>query len=198
MTRADRADAARAARRRAAEPRRVDAAPRERAGRARRRRSARSSPRATRPRRARRSPGRPARLVAGDVVYDDLFKARSEQVMKQRGHHRRRRARRRPSSRARTSCSQNSLTELVKRITQGGGTAVAHATACTATRSRRGRPAGRRDPRRPDQENTIIVTDELSFEVIVEELRRLPGDPGQGHADDPASPSRSRRRRRSI
>jgi len=110
------------------------------------------------------------RLLAADVVYEDLFKGRSQEVMKQQGI---------------TGVTvpdapflgdgdlvtEDSLSEVVKRITQGGtgdsGTGEdtsggLHGNQLVSTKWLPGD-----ETLSPDQENTVIVTDDLSFQVIV-------------------------------
>ncbi len=110
------------------------------------------------------------RLVAADVVYDDLFKARSQEVMKQQGI---------------TGvtvpdapflgdadlATESSLSEVVKRITTGGSGDTSggedtstglHGNQLVSTKWQPGD-----ETLSPDQENTIIVTDGLTFQVIV-------------------------------
>ncbi len=110
------------------------------------------------------------RLLAADVVYEDLFKARSQEVMKQQGI---------------TGvavpeapflgdgdlATQSSLSEIVNRINSGGtGSTTDSGDTSTGLHgnqlvSTQWQPNG--ETLSPDNENTIIVTDDLSFQVIV-------------------------------
>ncbi|MCC6223857.1 MAG: hypothetical protein IT201_10265 [Thermoleophilia bacterium] len=103
------------------------------------------------------------RIVAGNVVYDDLFKGRSEAVMKQEEIS----GVAVPASTFLDSpelLSQNSLAELVKRTQGGGGdeTGVLHGNQIEGVLVQ---PDGQ--ALSPDQETTIITSDQLAFEVQV-------------------------------
>ncbi len=103
------------------------------------------------------------RIVAGNVVYDDLFKGRSEQVMKQEEIS----GVAVPASTFLESpelLSQNSLAELVKR-TQGGGGGTDGGLHGNQIEGVLVQPDGQ--ALSPDQETTIIASDQLAFEVQV-------------------------------
>jgi hypothetical protein len=103
-----------------------------------------------------------ARLVAGTVVYDDYFKARSEAVLRQEGIS----GVAVPDSPflADTELlSAASLAELVRRITQGGGgTGGLHGNQVVGVRIQ---PGGQELS--PEEENTIIATEDLAIQVLV-------------------------------
>jgi len=103
-----------------------------------------------------------ARLIAGTVVYDDLFKARSEEVLKQEGVS----GVAVPDSPflADTGLiSAASLSELVRRITQGGEEAGGlHGNQIAGVRVQ---PGG--EELSPDEENTIVATEDMSIQVLV-------------------------------
>jgi hypothetical protein len=104
-----------------------------------------------------------ARLVAAGVVYEDLFKARAETVLKQEGI-------------AGIAVAESqfltdpelvsavSLGELVRRITQGGGgeTGGLHGNQVVGVRIQ---PDGAELS--PDEENTIVATEDLAIQVLV-------------------------------
>lgn len=103
-----------------------------------------------------------ARLIAGTVVYDDLFKARSEEVLKQEGVS----GVAVPDSPflADTGLiSAASLSELVRRITQGGEEAGGlHGNQIAGVRVQ---PGG--EELSPDEENTIVATEDMTIQVLV-------------------------------
>jgi CARDB protein len=103
-----------------------------------------------------------ARLIAGTVVYDDLFKARSEEVLKQEGVS----GVAVPDSPflADTGLiTAASLSELVRRITQGGEEAGGlHGNQIAGVRVQ---PGG--EELSPDEENTIVATEDMSIQVLV-------------------------------
>jgi hypothetical protein len=103
-----------------------------------------------------------SRLVAGTVVYDDLFKARSEAVLREEGVS----GVSVPDSpflAGTDLLSSTSLTAFIQRITQGGTeTGGLHGNQIVGVRVQ---PGG--DELSPDEENTIIATDDLAIQVIV-------------------------------
>jgi hypothetical protein len=105
------------------------------------------------------------RLVSGQVVYDDLFKARSEAVMKDEGVS----GVPVPALEFLTNpnlISSDSLTELVKRLTQGaaGGEATGlHGNGIVGVEV-----LPEEFTLSPDEENTIAASDQLAFRVLVE------------------------------
>jgi hypothetical protein len=103
-----------------------------------------------------------ARLVAADVVYDDLFKARSQEVMKEEGVS----GVAVPDSNFLPSLdlvSQGSLSEFVKRLTQGGETTGGlHGNSIEAVRVQ---PSGQLLSQ--TEENTIAASDRLAIQVSV-------------------------------
>jgi hypothetical protein len=109
--------------------------------------------------------GQAGRLVAGQVVYDDLFKARSQQIMKDAGIS----GVAVPDLGFLTNpdlASQSSLTELVARLIGGGGGGEAgsglHGNQIDSVTVQ---PANQ--TLSPDQENVIIASDRLSIVVAV-------------------------------
>lgn len=104
------------------------------------------------------------RIVAGNVVYDDLFKGRSEQVMKQEEIS----GVAVPASTFLESpelLSQNSLAELVKRTQGGGGGGTDGGLHGNQIEGVLVQPDGQ--ALSPDQETTIIASDQLAFEAQV-------------------------------
>ena len=102
-----------------------------------------------------------ARLVAAEVVYDDLFRARSQEVMKQQGIS----GVAVPESNFLPSpdlVSQSSLTEFVKRLQGGGSTSGLHGNSIVAVRVQ---PSGQTLSQ--TNENTIAASDKLQFQVSV-------------------------------
>ena len=109
--------------------------------------------------------GQAGRLVAGQVVYDDLFNARSQQVMKDGGIS----GVVVPDLSFLPSpdlVSQSSLTELVARLVQGGGGdgggAGLHGNQIEVVTVQ---PADQ--TLSPDEENTIVASDRLAIQVVV-------------------------------
>ena len=107
-----------------------------------------------------------SRVVAGDVVYDDLFKARSEEVLRQEGIS----GVAVPESvflNPPDMLDASSMTALVERITQGSGeegTATGlHGNGIVSVTVL---PEGKELS--PDEENTIAVTEDFSIVVAVE------------------------------
>jgi hypothetical protein len=107
-----------------------------------------------------------SRVVAGDVVYDDLFKARSEEVLRQEGIS----GVAVPESvflNPPDMLDTSSMTELVRRITQGGteeGAATGlHGNGIVSTTVL---PEGKELS--PNEENTVAVTEDFSIVVAVE------------------------------
>ena len=109
------------------------------------------------------------RLLAADVVYDDLFAARSQEVMKQEGVT----GVQVPPAPFLTEgdlVTADSLGDLVERITTGGTTttdggetaAGLHGNQLVSTKVQPGD-----EPLSLDQENTVIASDELAFQVLV-------------------------------
>jgi hypothetical protein len=105
------------------------------------------------------------RLIAGSVVYDDLFRARSQEVMREEGIS----GVPVPELRFFESAdlvSQGSLAELVARATQGGGagggTGGLHGNQIDAVTA-----LPEQIRLSPDEETTIVLTDALAFEVAV-------------------------------
>jgi hypothetical protein len=108
------------------------------------------------------------RLVAGQVVYDDLFKGRSEQVMKDEGVS----GVPVPALSFLTNpelLTSNSLTELVKRVAQGGGGEGGEVTGLhgNGIDEVRVTPPAEGQTMSPDEENTIVASDQLAFQVLV-------------------------------
>jgi len=103
-----------------------------------------------------------SRLIAGTVVYDDLFKARSEEVLQQEGVT----GVAVPDSPFLTDTSlltSASLSELVRRITQGGEEAGGlHGNQIVGVRIQ---PGGQELS--PDEENTIVATEDMEIQVLV-------------------------------
>jgi hypothetical protein len=106
-----------------------------------------------------------SRLVAGGVVYDDLFKARAEEVLQQEGIQ----GVAVPESTFLVDPGQvsaTSLTELVQRITQSGGSdseaTGLHGNGIEVVRVKDGAELST-----DVSENTIVVTDALAIEVVV-------------------------------
>ena len=108
------------------------------------------------------------RLLAADVVYDDLFAARSQEVMKQEGVT----GVQVPEAPFLTEgdlVTSDSLGDLVERITTGGTTteggetpAGLHGNQLVSTQAQPGDQT-----LSLDQENTVIASDELAFQVLV-------------------------------
>jgi hypothetical protein len=108
--------------------------------------------------------GQAGRLVAGQVVYDDLFRARSQQVMQQEE----------VSGVAVPElvflsspdlAGQSSLTELVTRLTEGGGGdggGGLHGNQIDGVIVKPGD-----QPLSPEEENQIVATDRLAIQVLV-------------------------------
>jgi hypothetical protein len=108
--------------------------------------------------------GQAGRLVAGQIVYDDLFRARSQQVMRAEE----------VSGVAVPELAflaspdligQGSLTELVARLTQGGGGGGGgglHGNQIDGVIVNPGE-----QQLSPDEENQIVATDRLSIQVLV-------------------------------
>ena len=106
-----------------------------------------------------------SRLVAGGIVYQDLFKARSQEVLRTEGIQ----GVAVPDSNFLTDTGQisaTSLSELVVRITQGGGGEGGEATGLHGNGIEAVRIKGG-DELSPDAENTIVATDDLAIEVVV-------------------------------
>ncbi len=104
------------------------------------------------------------RLVAGSVVYDDLFRARSQEVMKDEGVS----GVPVPELRFFESpdiVSQGSLSELVARATQGGGGGESSGLHGNQIESVTAQPD--QQILSPDEETKIILTDGLAFDVAV-------------------------------
>jgi hypothetical protein len=109
--------------------------------------------------------GQAGRLIAGQVVYDDLFRARSQQVMSDEG-----------ISGVPVPeldflpnaelTSQNSLAELVTRLTQGGGTAEGEPPAGLHGNQIEAVRVGDQTLS-PDEETVIAASDQLAIEVDV-------------------------------
>jgi hypothetical protein len=103
-----------------------------------------------------------ARLIAGTVVYEDLFKARSETVLREEGVS----GVSVPDSpflAGTDLLSSTSLTAFIQRITQGGTEAGGlHGNQIVGVRVQ---PGG--DELSPDEENTVIASDDLAFQVII-------------------------------
>jgi hypothetical protein len=107
-----------------------------------------------------------SRLVAGDVVYDDLFKARAEEVLQQEGIQ----GVAVPESTFLSDPAQvtaTSLTELVQRITTGGGSTDGEATGLHGNGIEVVRVKDGAELSTDVSENTIVVTDSLAIEVVV-------------------------------
>jgi hypothetical protein len=103
-----------------------------------------------------------ARLIAGTVVYDDLFKARSEAVLREEGVSGVT-VPESPFLAGTDLLSSASLTAFIQRITQGGAeTGGLHGNQIVGVRVQ---PGG--EELSPDEENTIIATDDLALQVIV-------------------------------
>ncbi len=108
------------------------------------------------------------RLLAASVVYDDLFAARSQEVMKQEGVT----GVQVPEAPFLTEAdlvTEVSLSDLVKRITTGGTTTDGgetpvglHGNQLVSTEAQPGDQT-----LSLDQENTVIASDELAFQVLV-------------------------------
>ncbi|MEX2421080.1 MAG: hypothetical protein WD670_04610, partial [Actinomycetota bacterium] len=107
--------------------------------------------------------GQAGRLVAGQVVYDDLFRARSQQVMQSEE----------VSGvpvpelvflSSPELIGQGSLTELIARLTQGGGGGGGglHGNQIDGVVVKPGD-----QPLSPDEENQIVATDRLAIQVLV-------------------------------
>jgi hypothetical protein len=103
-----------------------------------------------------------ARLIAGTVVYDDLFKARSEAVLREEGVS----GVAVPDSpflAGTDLLSTESLTALIQRITQGGSEAGGlHGNQIVGVRTQ---PGG--EELSPDEENTIVASDDLEIQVLI-------------------------------
>jgi hypothetical protein len=109
--------------------------------------------------------GQAGRLIAGQVVYDDLFRARSQQVMSDEG-----------ISGVPVPeldflpnaelASQNSLAELVTRLTQGGSTAEGEPPAGLHGNQIEAVRVGDQTLS-PDEETVIAASDQLAIEVDV-------------------------------
>ena len=111
--------------------------------------------------------GQAGRLTAGQVVYEDLFRARSQQAMKQEGIS----GVPVPELTFLTSpdlASQNSLAELVARLIQGGGAGNGggetglHGNQLDSVTAQPGDQGLSQD-----QENTIVASDKLAIVVAV-------------------------------
>jgi len=109
--------------------------------------------------------GQAGRLIAGQVVYDDLFRARSQQVMRDEG-----------ISGVPVPelnflpnvelASQNSLAELVTRLTQGGDAAEGEPPAGLHGNQIEAVRVGDQTLS-PDEETVIAASDQLAIEVDV-------------------------------
>jgi hypothetical protein len=105
-----------------------------------------------------------ARLLASDVVYEDLFKAGSQDVLKQEAIS----GVAVPDSNFITQdnselLSGKSWALIVQRVAQGGGQATG--LRGTALQAVIVQPSGKKLS--PDQENTVTASDQLAFEVRV-------------------------------
>jgi hypothetical protein len=110
--------------------------------------------------------GQSSRITAGNVVYEDLFKARSEEVLRQEGIS----GVAVPESVFLTQLDildASAMSALVKRITQGGGEDGAatglHGNGIVSTTVL---PEGKELS--PDAENTVAVTEDFAIVVAVE------------------------------
>jgi hypothetical protein len=108
-----------------------------------------------------------SRILAGTVVYEDLFKARSEEVLRQEGIS----GVAVPDSRFLVEPDMldgSSLSALVKRITQGGSEGGGTATGLhgNGIASVTVLPEGKELS--PDEENTIAVTEDFALVVAIE------------------------------
>jgi hypothetical protein len=109
-----------------------------------------------------------ARLTSGQVVYDDLFKGRSEQVMKDEGVS----GVPVPALAFVTNpelLTSDSLTQLVQRLVaqgegagEGGEVTGLHGNGIEEVRVQ---PADQ--ALSPDEENTIVASDQLAFDVLI-------------------------------
>ena len=123
-----------------------------------------------------------ARLIAGTVVYDDLFRARSEEVLQQEGVS----GVAVPDSPflADTGLvSAASLSELVRRITQGGEEVRPVSTATRSSASACS-PAARSSRR--TRRTRIVATEDMSIQVLVRNSGDFQEARRPGQADAPA------------
>ena len=131
------------------------------------------------------------RLVASDVVWDDLFKAPSVDVLQRAGDQRRRGARLelRPDARPREHALDGADLGADQRLGRLGDR---HADGLHGTNIESVKVAARRPDALRATENTVEASTDLAFEVTVANARRQPGGQDRGDADDPAEPDADR------